>query len=411
MLSLKKVYNYSKILQIECIKKEIEEFIKGYNIKNIKLNGGIFECSFENSDGDYLGINFKNQINAITMCKYTKNLIERVTINGNLLMTHKIIEKRPNGILYSIINKQFNLSNRFKNQIVLVDLTEQRLVFTKDNLQRLISSINFDTDKLSLYILKFISLESKLELSKECDYYTEFSTHMNKYVSWLGGRRVKDNIYPTKTFFNGEDVSSVFDITDSSDKLYRVYDLYRGVINHRNEKDINSINLGLLSLDAFGFRELKGVTQKENSLIGEAQLEVSESYINYLKDLFFVNFGYTGEIILDKISLLGAILYKRSGPELAKYIVETELGIPYEEYIDLGVNKQHELIKQKIGEEVKLDYTYLSGLTMEQRYYISKKQPNKQIFTSEQANRQIDEMNISGSLKAIKRLFRRLTKK
>ena len=411
MLSLKKVYNYSKILQIECIKKEIEEFIKGYNIKNIKLNGGIFECSFENSDGDYLGINFKNQINAITMCKYTNNLIERVTINENLLMTHKIIEKRPNGILYSIINKRFDLSNRFRNQTVLVDLTEQRLVFTKDNLQRLISSINFDTDKLSLYILKFISLESKLELSKECDYYTEFSTHMNKYVSWLGGRRVKDNIYPTKTFFNGEDVSSVFDITDSSDKLYRVYDLYRGVINHRNEKDINSINLGLLSLDAFGFRELKGVTQKENSLIGKTQLEVSESYINYLKDLFFVNFGYTGEIIVDKISLLSAILYKRSGPELAKYIVETELGIPYEEYLDLGVNEQQELIKQKTGKEVKLDYTYLSGLTMEQRYYISKKQPNKQIFTSEQANRQIDEMNISGSLKAIKRLFRRLTKK
>lgn len=138
---------------------------------------------------------------------------------------------------------------------------------------------------------------------------------------------------------------------------------------------------------------------------------MSESYINYLKDLFFVNFGYTGEIIVDKISLLSAILYKRSGPELAKYIVETELGIPYEEYLDLGVNEQQELIKQKTGKEVKLDYTYLSGLTMEQRYYISKKQPNKQIFTSEQANRQIDEMNISGSLKAIKRLFRRLTKK
>ena len=133
------------------------------------------------------------------MCKYTNNLIERVTINEKLLMTHKIIEKRPNGILYSIINKQFDLSNRFRNQTVLVDLTEQRLVFTKDNLQRLISSINFDTDKLSLYILKFTSLESSLELSKECDYYTEFSTHMNKYVSWLGGRRVKDNIYPTKT--------------------------------------------------------------------------------------------------------------------------------------------------------------------------------------------------------------------
>lgn len=411
MLSFEKASNFSELSQKECIKKEIEEFTKGYDIKNVKLNGGIFECSFENDNGDSLYVNFKIKKGAITMCKYTNNLIERVTINENLLMTHKIIEKRPNGILYSIINKQFDLSNRFRNQTVLVDLTEQRLVFTKDNLERLMSSINFDTDKLSLYILKFTSLESKLELSKECDYYTEFSTHMNKYVSWLGGRRVKDNIYPTKTFFNGEDVSSVFDITDNSDKLYRVYDLYRGVINHRNEMDINSINLGLLSLDAFGFRELKGVTQKENSLIGKTQLEVSESYINYLKDLFFVNFGYTGKIVVDRISLLSAILYKRSGAELAKYIIETYLGIPYEEYINLGVNEQHELIKQKIGKEVKLDYTYLSGLTMEQRYYISKNQPNKQIFTSEQANRQIDEMNTSGSLKSIKRLLRRLTKR
>lgn len=412
MLSLKKVYNYSKILQIECIKKEIEEFIKGYNIKNIKLNGGIFECSFENDNGDSLYVNFETKKDAITMCKYTNNLIERVTINEKLLMTHKIIEKRPNGILYSIINKQFDLSNRFRNQTVLVDLTEQRLVFTKDNLQRLISSINFDTDKLSLYILKFIGLESKLELSKECDYYTEFSTHMNKYVSWLGGRRVKDNIYPTKTFLNGEDVSSVFNITDNSDKLYRVYDLYRGIINYRNEIDINSINLGLLSSDAFGYKEFRGITKQENSLIGETQLKVPESYVNYLKELFFINFGYTGKIIVDRISLLSAILYKMSELDKAKYIVETHLGIPYEEYLDLGVNEQHELIKKKTGKEVKLDYTYLtSGLTMEQRYYISKKQPNYQIFTSEQANRQIDEMNTSGSLKAIKRLLRGLTKK
>ena len=73
MLSLEEVYNYSKISQIECIKKEIEDFIKGYKVKNIKLKDGIFECSFENDNGDSLYVNFETKKDAITMCKYTNN--------------------------------------------------------------------------------------------------------------------------------------------------------------------------------------------------------------------------------------------------------------------------------------------------------------------------------------------------
>ena len=46
-------------------------------------------------------------------------------------LIREVIEKRPNGIIYSIITKRFDFSNKFKNALVLADLLEQRFVFSK----------------------------------------------------------------------------------------------------------------------------------------------------------------------------------------------------------------------------------------------------------------------------------------
>ena len=51
MVNLNQVYKFSKLLSIKCIKKEVEEYIKGFAIKDIKFNMGDWECSFENGNG------------------------------------------------------------------------------------------------------------------------------------------------------------------------------------------------------------------------------------------------------------------------------------------------------------------------------------------------------------------------
>ena len=160
--------------------------------------------------------------------KTTATRIERIAIDGNLLLTHRTLDKRQNGIVYSIIQKQFAQSSRFK-QFVLTDLVEQRFTLTRDKI-----NILFENTRLAHLFLKLRMLEGKVDLKTKSDFYSKFSTHMNYYLDLEGGRKIKDNIYPTRTYLNGEEVSNIFDI-DGPDKLYRIYDLYNGVINNWKE--------------------------------------------------------------------------------------------------------------------------------------------------------------------------------
>ena len=105
---------------------------------------------FENNNGEiiYLDISLKENV----LIKKKDNLIEYVKIDNNLLLVHEIIEKRPNGIIYSIIKKMFDISNKFKNAYVLVDLVEQRFVFSRETLELFLNNCDFDNTKCQ-YIL------------------------------------------------------------------------------------------------------------------------------------------------------------------------------------------------------------------------------------------------------------------
>ena len=146
-----------------------------------------------------------------------------------------------------------------------------------------------------------------MNLEDTADLFTTFSTHMNYYYNWDGGRQIKDNIYPTKTLVNGENLSMLFDVNDGPDKLYRVHDLYKGIIYPRTECDIISINSGFIPSDAFSYKRFCGISDTEDSIVGEAKKNLSTKYVDYLEGFFKDAFGYTGEIDLDRASLLSII--------------------------------------------------------------------------------------------------------
>ena len=286
-----------------------------------------------------------------------------------MLLTDRIIDKRQNGIVYSIIKKQFALSSRF-NQIVLTDLVEQRFTLTRERIKSLLKNIDFNNIRLTNLLLKLIMLENKVDLKSQSDFYSEFSTHMNYYFNWECGRKLTYNIYPTRTYLNGEDVSSVF-FVDGADKLYRIYDLYNGIINPRNEIDINYINLGLLSQDAFNFKKLKGINKHEDVLVGTPLVNKNDIYINYLRKFFDQKFDYKGNIGLDRDSMLLGITYHVPGPE-------RELEIPYSEFEQLDFDEQKT--------DLKYDYKL-------------------------HTDRQIDELTSNGPKKFLKRLLIPFNKK
>lgn len=326
---LEEAYNFCILLKNDAIKEEIENCLIGYSLDDIKFKNGQFECTFSDEFKNTISLSIRPQM--IHLIKYNNNILSSITIMEDHILRQSNIEKRSNGIIYTEIQKQFSTSNRFENQNVLVDLWENRYVFSRENINKIIGKSDYENVTLMYMLLKLKRASLKSKLEDICDIYNSFSTHMNYYGSWIGGRKIKDNIYPTRTYLNNKDVSSIFDVNDGPDKLYRVFDLYMGIINSRNEFDINSINLGFLSPDAFDFKSLMGITEKENNLVGKDPSVVSSNYINYLTQLFNNKFGYNGKISLDRESLISAITYKSTESKLPKDEPERKLDVPCEE--------------------------------------------------------------------------------
>lgn len=314
-------YRFCFLLNIEPIKSEIDSLLVGYSLNDIKYQKGAFECEFSNDKNSTISLYISSR--DIRLYRYYDNLLSRVTIKEDRVLRQVDVEKRENGVIYKKIQKRFAPSNRFKNKNVLVDLIEDSYVFSRDKINRIIDKEDFNDVRLTYILLKIKMASMENELKDICDLHNRFSTHMNTYVQCRSGRLIKDNIYPTRTYLNDEEFSSLFDVNDSVDKLYKVYDLYNGIINDRNENDINSINLGFLSEESFGFRELKGITSQEDELVGKSNLEVSSDYINYVSKFLYDKFGYNGEIKLDRKSLLQGITYNMSSVEITKRDVES----------------------------------------------------------------------------------------
>lgn len=372
MIALKNVYEYCNLLQIKCIKTEIESYIDNMDIKEIKLFNGQFECTFKNNKKEFmkLDVGRKN----LQLYKFTNNSSERVMLDETFTMIHEIVEKRPNGIIFSVIKKNFEPSVRFGNKIVLTDLSEARYVFKKDTLKR----ENLDYDKRSLGSLLLKILVHKNDILTKSNFNTEFSTHMNYYLYPRdNGKAIVDNIYPTRTYLNDTEVSGLYDTVDGEDKLYRVYDLYRGIINPRNEKDISAISIGLLSEDAFDLKTLKGITKKEDELVGEAQNRISSDYLNYLEDLIKNRYSYSKEFQPTRDSILERITYKKRKAEYEDRMLADWLGLSYEKFTKMDKDEQFDYFeREKLGFENKV---YVDGIPIDKEHVVTVKAANKKI--------------------------------
>ncbi len=264
---LERAYKFSRLLKIDSIREEIEQHLQGYSLKNIKFHNGEWICTYTDKNDNNLSLT--TSFNRIGIIKEVGNKIERIAIDEHLILSHKTIEKREKGLVYSDVQKVFSPFVEYNNQIVLVHLDEKRYVLTKDTLDEL--TYNFDCNNCSLLHLLFkaVVLEHKYHLKEKSDYYSYFSTESNAIGEYSRKQRIRYNLYPTRTILNDEDISSVYDIS-GKDNLYRIFDLYRGIFNYRNGKDIESIRKGLLPKEAFDLKGVKGITEHEDSLVGKS---------------------------------------------------------------------------------------------------------------------------------------------
>ena len=337
---LKKTTRFCILLRNECIRNDMNDYLKGYEIVNIEKTKDFYDCELEKDNETialHIGLDF------LRITKKSKHYIDKIVIKNDGKWYKRRLEKRNQGFVVTDITKEYGISKRFNNAPVLTDLTEERYILSNENMKQMLSIEDIENQTLvHIYLImsgKTIKTFSNLT--------TKFSTHMNYYYSTIDDvREFRDNIYPTRTYLNDNEISHIYDLVDGHDKLYRIHDLYNGIINKRNERDINSMHIGLLTDKGLDLKTVEGITEQENTLIGESLIPVSDEYKMELSEIFRNHYGYKGEINVDRKSLLEIINYHLTGIEVVKQNIENIVGIPYEEYEKLDLDVQQKLMKK-----------------------------------------------------------------
>ena len=363
----KKVFEFCRLLENDSIRKEIDEQIEGYLLEGTYRDGQGLWCIFTGTDNTKIILTVYPY--RIWLSKQSNNMVERIYADEALLLLHQIIEKRPNGVIYSNICKNFN-SNK---DAVLRYLIENRYVFTKETLESYFTNFDFEKMDMKSLMTKLTMTQYDVGLGRISDY------HSDVLISSVIPKGKND--YLTVIYLNDEDISNIYKTVEGPDRVYKIYDLYRGIINIKDEKDIDLIRSGILSQDAYDLKGLKGITEKEDSIVGKPLdgVHVPSGYVDYLKQLVS-KYGYNGDLQLDRDSVLAGILFKDPKNEYIKRLVELKLGISYDEYEKLDIEEQHKLIEQKIGRKVSLDYKlHIDGIPIDDEHVITRQQVDKRI--------------------------------
>lgn len=255
--TIKKAYKSCNPLKNECIKEEIGTIIKGYTLNSIERQNKEFICSFTKETEETVLLIIKT--NSLVLYKNTKNIVEKITVNDQPILIQKKIEKRPNGIIFSDIQKYFSNPSVITQKNELIDLSERRYVITKDTLERVLNT-NFENINLN----ECLNLALNVDMNDYCAYKSEFSTNIN--YNWIK----ENSVCSTKTYVNGNPISGMYAAINGSKRLYRIHDLYNGITNQRNLQDISLMQDGLLRKESYDLKRSMGITTKEEQLVGKS---------------------------------------------------------------------------------------------------------------------------------------------
>lgn len=186
-----------------------------------------------------------------------------------------------------------------------------------------------------------------------------------------------------------------------------------------------SIHLGLLRKSALGYKEINGITAKENEICGDYKRDLSTEKSTFIYNLINKKIGYKKQFdIYDINSIIEAITYKKTAPERAKDSLERELGIPYEEFNRLDCDEQHKILQthRKNLKPIKKDEVLMMIGSGEHSTFVKVKKGERVMLsdgtfveaglTPEESKRRlddkIDEMLYSKPVTLVKKISRRL---
>lgn len=364
----KKLKRYSKMLKDKNTQSILEEMMNEYKLGEIELEEDslIVQLKEKNSEEQVI---LKISDEEIIFQRENKKELERKSIKEGPIMDTEYYEWRPSGIVIEQVRQEYNYSVFSKKEKKVTDLTSKRFVLSTKTLSEKFPEIDCMHEYNIGYLYReYGEISDYKEETLRPDLVTTFETHMKYCLPYDGVRLGTDSIYSTHTLLNGEDVSFIYDTVEGPDKLLRIYDLYNGIINDRNIGDLRTINLGLLREEAFGLKEVKGITEEEQKIVSSCTDRIDPDYYENVSRLLKEKLDYVGEVTLDnREALLKVIQYRPSAVETAKRTVERILGIPYHEFEQLDIDEQHRMIEAKSGKKLTPDQTkYMDCVPVDQ---------------------------------------------
>lgn len=295
--------NYSELLNDENIKPIIKEMTCGHTLYDMKRVDNKIVVSFKNKNYQnvYLELTHENLI----FIKHNRYELEKQVIVKGPIVKSVHYELRPTGIIITKLSKNYEYTRDSKREKYITDLYSKRYVISNNTISNLFNEnpCMFGRNIVDFY-KKIEDFERIDSIEKHADLTTKFETHMRSFYK-QDGKWIPDSYYSTRTYLNGEDISVLYNSVSGRDQLLRIYDLYNGIINERNEIDIYKIHHGDAYDETFGLKEYKGITSHENMIASKSLIRPSKDYYEYINK-FFKNFNSNTEEIyfLDRNTLL-----------------------------------------------------------------------------------------------------------
>lgn len=333
-----RIKKYSKILNDNNVIKILLSFIPNMEINRTYMLGDKLVVEFNTDLVDYNNFELMLNDEEILIKRDNGAVIEETKIYDSKRLYTTIYEMHEKGYIIRRITRDYDYTKYSDKEKKLTDLKEVSYVFSNETNNKELSTLKDVYNKYSNVLFG-------VPLEYDADEITEFESHMKYLIKDEHGRWMLDTLATTYTYANEEDISKTYDIVDGENKVSKIYDLYNGIINHKNEDDVYSIYLGLLNSDAFDLKNKSGIKDMETNVVGELLPTNNHHYAIYIENLLKNKYDYKGNIKLDNDFINEVITYKPSGIEVVKRELEKEIGMPYDKFETLDADAQHEILK------------------------------------------------------------------
>lgn len=288
-------------------RKIIAQILEGFHISKIKPN----EIDYINSDKERITLTKEND--SLKFVKVKPNEIVITTLQGNIVH-EEIIDFRKLGINLIKTEKKYLTNKSSDKEPTLSYLYSTSMVFSEETITRIVNRLKIQLPQGDV-LGQIAALEQHTFLEVEADYKS--SIEISRPSSTKETSVIVDNYNLNSDIGQETDYTRLYAPLTGNNVIERIFSLYNGQITKDNLLDLNAINKEQIKPSAFGLKEVIGLKDTEELIIGEAKPLQTPEQIAFLKNYFRKNFNVTNVNFANRNDIVSSLL--EDSPNQKKY--------------------------------------------------------------------------------------------